>query len=662
MTYSVSEKVVQLKIQKYLAEKVNTNRQNNDGRKYKTSYYYASQPSFKAGALPVDGMLNLFGGAMQWIQDQGFLASFLIQDVLGMTAPRVGAAFLRDKEVTGKYNVQEGFEVLGREGLTGPCMMAVAPIMFMLSAKFGKTTTVNSRLIKRFGNSLKEIVSKQSFDKNILKDKAKFKSEFYKINIEKMLKDSLGEKNVTKESVDFILEKMSKYENSNNKVKNQALNEIVEHIDNIRYNTSANLENLNKISVGNDKIDKVMNFSTKEAIEALIKFSDDAITFNKHLESLDSLAAENLRDTAIAKRFLANISTIAATLGLMGVLPKIYARSNISPGAVTAMQMKENNNNTDAKSETSEQSVSQDKQVAFKGKNNSMLSKLGKLVSKFTNDKLAGELEYNGHNFTNTLMAGLSLFGLLAPRGKRAYDRAQVDENGKKDLTELYEILIRDVSSSLSVVFLVPMLTRMFVTSYENSSGFVLIDRDRTKTGLKKFLELINPYSSSTVLSNAELTSLYNGVNSQEKMVNFCKFIDKNNGDLQKILSKSENIKEVLKEKPLDLEGMKNLSKSDKNRKILEYFENLGKDGKLSKESIDKMITKIMKNAKNPKANKIASFAKGLNSIPAIITTFLISPYILGWVIPRFTYANTRRLHAEAAEKEQQQNKLAKSA
>ena len=651
-----------MKIQKYLAEKVNTNRQNNDGRKYKTSYYYASQPSFKAGALPADGMLNLFGGAMQWIQDQGFLASFLIQDVLGMTAPRVGAAFLRDKEVTGKYNVQEGFEVLGREGLTGPCMMAVAPIMFMLSAKFGKTTTVNSRLIKRFGNSLKEIVSKQSFDKNILKDKAKFKSEFYKINIEKMLKDSLGEKNVTKESVDFILEKMSKYENSNNKVKNQALNEIVEHIDNIRYNTSANLENLNKISVGNDNIDKVMNFSTKEAIEALIKFSDDAITFNKHLESLDSLAAENLRDTAIAKRFLANISTIAATLGLMGVLPKIYARSNISPGAVTAMQMKENNNNTDAKSETSEQSVSQDKQVAFKGKNNSMLSKLGKLVSKFTNDKLAGELEYNGHNFTNTLMAGLSLFGLLAPRGKRAYDRAQVDENGKKDLTELYEILIRDVSSSLSVVFLVPMLTRMFVTSYENSSGFVLIDRDRTKTGLKKFLELINPYSSSTVLSNAELTSHYNGVNSQEKMVNFCKFIDKNNGDLQKILSKSENIKEVLKEKPLDLEGMKNLSKSDKNRKILEYFENLGKDGKLSKESIDKMITKIMKNAKNPKANKIASFAKGLNSIPAIITTFLISPYILGWVIPRFTYANTRRLHAEAAEKEQQQNKLAKSA
>ncbi len=49
----------------------------------------------------------------------------------------------------------------------------------------------------------------------------------------------------------------------------------------------------------------------------------------------------------------------------------------------------------------------------------------------------------------------------------KAYNRAQVDDNGKKDMTEIYEILIRDVSSSLAVVFAVPMLTRAFVSSYE---------------------------------------------------------------------------------------------------------------------------------------------------------------------------------------------------
>ena len=650
-----------MKIQKCLAESINKPSYSDD-RKQRSSYYYCTQPTFKAGALPFDGMMNIFGGAMQWIQEQGFLASFLIQDVLGMTAPRVGAAFLRDKEVTGKYNVQEGFEVLGREGLTGPCMMAVAPIMFMLSAKFGKTTTVNSRLIKRFGNSLKQLLSKQSFDKNLLNDRSKFKTEFYKANVEQMLKDSLGEKNVKQESIDFILNKINSYENSKGKAKNKILDEIVEHIDDIYYKTSSNLENLNTVKVGNDKLDKVMSFSTKEAIESMVKFSDDAITFNKHLKDLDAVAAENLRDSSIAKRFIANVSTIAATLGVMAVLPKIYARSDISPGAVTAMQMKEKQSDVVSSIDENTEKNAEQNQVSFKGKNDSILSKFGKIVSKFTNDKLAGELEYNGHNFTNTLMAGLSLFGLLAPRGKRAYDRAQVDENGKKDLTELYEILIRDVSSSSSVVFLVPMLTRMFVTSYENSSGFVLINKDRTKTGMKKFLDLLNPYSSTKVLSNSELTSLYNGVNSQEKMVNFCKFIDKNNGDLQKILSKTDNLDKVLKDNPLNLDSMKNLSKSEKNKKILSYFENLGKDGKIPKDKIDDMISQIMRKASDPKTNKIASFAKGLNSIPAIITTFLISPYVLGWLIPRFTYANTRRLHAEAAEKDKTQTTLAKSA
>ena len=88
----------------------------------------------------------------------------------------------------------------------------------------------------------------------------------------------------------------------------------------------------------------------------------------------------------------------------------------------------------------------------------------------------------------------------------------------------------------------------------------------------------------------------------------------------------------------------------------------MGKDGKIPKDKIDDMISQIMRKASNPKANKIASFAKGLNSIPAIITTFLISPYVLGWLIPRFTYANTRRLHAEAAENDKPQTTLAKSA
>ena len=143
-------------------------------------------PSFKAG-VGIGSALDIFGRTMQGIEDGGFLVSFLIQDMLGMTAPRVGAAFLRDKDITGEYNMQEGFEVLGREGLTGPCMMAVAPIMFALASRFGKLTSVNTPLIKRFGNSLKEILSNPKFDKTLLNNKEKFKDEFYRFNIKEML-------------------------------------------------------------------------------------------------------------------------------------------------------------------------------------------------------------------------------------------------------------------------------------------------------------------------------------------------------------------------------------------------------------------------------------------------------------------------------------------
>ena len=614
-------------------------------------------------------MLNAFGVIMNSIENGGFLATFLIQDMLGMTAPRVGAAFLRDKDVTGRYNMQEGFEVLGREGLTGPCMMAVAPITFALASRFGRSTGINSQLIKRFGNSLKEFISKPEFDKALLTNKDKFKEQFYTKNIKEMIANTLGKENVTDNSVKFILDKISKYENipadavlpkniigirSKGKYRKQCLAEISQYINDIKYSQSTDLGMLDKVKFGTEALNDIRTFSTNDAIEAMVKYSDDAITLNKHFKDLDNIMADHIKDSSIAKRFMANIATVASTLGVLSVLPKLYMKSSISPGARTAMEMKEANKSANKPEEITEKT----NEVSFKaGKpiNSSWLSKLGKKLSKVLDKEfVAKELEYNGHNFTNTLMAGLSVFGLLTPRGLKAYNRAQVDENGKKDLTELYEILIRDLSSSLAVVFAVPMMTRAAVTAYENKSGFVLMHKDRTKSKLATYFDLINPYSQAHVLTNAEINSLYNNVDTKEKMLNFCKYIDNNGGDLPKILSKSENAASVFSDDAIKLADLKNLSKTEKNKKILSFFENLGKDGKLSKKSIDEMITKLMKGSMNkPKANKILGFARGLNSVPGLLTTVFISPYILGWFIPRLTYANTRRIH-EKAEKEKQ--------
>ena len=131
-------------------------------------------------------------------------------------------------------------------------------------------------------------------------------------------------------------------------------------------------------------------------------------------------------------------------------------------------------------------------------------------------------------------------------------------------------------------------------------------------------------------------------------MINFCKYIDKNGGDLQKIISKSENVDKVFNKSTMVLSSLKELSKSEKNKKIISFFENFNKSNS------DELIKNLMKGAGKLKNNKIAAFARGLNSVPGLLTTFFISPYLLGWFIPRLTYKNTRRIH----EKEDREREL----
>ena len=594
----------------------------------------AKAPSFK-GFSP----LGVVGNSMQWIEDKGFLASFLIQDVLGMTVPRVGAAFLRDKEYTGQYNYQEGFEVLGREGLTGPCMMAIAPLMFLLAARFGKTTSVNTQFIKRFGNSLTELLQSKSFSKDLLKNADAFKNEFFSKNIKEILRDTLGEKHATKDNIEYIITQLKTYQNSGKgsrkeikRIKKSSIDNIVEFINDIKYSSSSELNTLGKVKLGS--AEKGKNFAIKETFEAMMKYADDAIVYNKNLAQLDDIASESIKNKALSKRIITNVSTMAATLGILSVLPKIYACSDVAPGAKQNVMTDKNAEN-----------------ISFKGKGKQtkgFLEYLGKKINDNWGKKASEHFEYNGHNFTNTLMACLSLGGLLAPRGFRAYERAQRDENGKKDLTEVYEILIRDVISSLSVVFAVPMLTRAFVTSYEKNTGFVLMDKNRNMSKMKTLKDLLNPYSRTHVYSNAELKTIYGNINTQEKMLNFCEFISKNNGDLHKILSKSSDAVTLLKEQGLDLAELAKLDRKAKNASITEFFQKLGSKGRI-KQSADDIVANIMKGTAGKfKGNKFISTARNLNSLPGAIATFFITPYLLGWIIPRLTYANTRRIHEKS--------------
>lgn len=617
-----------------MSKKQLTSKDSKQKLSHKNQQNGAYNPSFKS--IGMSSVLDLSSFMMQWIESKGYLVSFLIQDGLGMTAPRVWTGFHRDKEITGEYNVQEGLEVLGREGITGPYIIGVAPAILALTGKFCKSTNTNTRLIKRLGANLKEMISKPEFDKSIKNDAQKFKKEFYKYNLSKIYKDTVPNDTKSEETINYLVAEFEKYNSKDKKASKEALNNIVEKINNKMVENSDSLYSINKLYVGTDSTKTA--FSSGEVIRALKDFGEDAIANNSAASSIDASAVDNIKNNFAAKRLLTNIANIVVTLGGLSILPKLYAPSDVAPGAKTMahLQHKDGNNNTKDASNPS-----------FKGKGintDGFFAKFGKLITKYTPEKLHELLEYTGYNFSKTTFALLATLGLLLPRGKRAWDRAQIDENGKRDMTEINEILLRDTVSSLSVVFAVPLLTKMMVRSYEDKLGFILTNRTSDgKNAFRRAMDVINPYSDLEVLSVADLDAIYGNIDSKAKLLNFSKFVNSKGGDLEKIISKSENSNVMFNDKTFTLESIKNLSKAEKNKKIIELFERIDEADSHVKEG----ISKLMKGSGNIKHNKIAKMARGLNSLPGFISTVFISPVLLGILIPMLTYHNTRKANAK---------------
>lgn len=627
-------KISSINSQIQLSKKQLTSKDSKQKLSHKNQQNGAYNPSFKS--IGMSSVLDLSSFMMQWIESKGYLVSFLIQDGLGMTAPRVWTGFHRDKEITGEYNVQEGLEVLGREGITGPYIIGVAPAILALTGKFCKSTNTNTRLIKRLGANLKEMISKPEFDKSIKNDAQKFKKEFYKYNLSKIYKDTVPNDTKSEETINYLVAEFEKYNSKDKKASKEALNNIVEKINNKMVENSDSLYSINKVYVGTDSTKTA--FSSGEVIRALKDFGEDAIANNSAASSIDASAVDNIKNNFAAKRLLTNIANIVVTLGGLSILPKLYAPSDVAPGAKTMahLQHKDGNNNTKDASNPS-----------FKGKGintDGFFAKFGKLITKYTPEKLHELLEYTGYNFSKTTFALLATLGLLLPRGKRAWDRAQIDENGKRDMTEINEILLRDTVSSLSVVFAVPLLTKMMVRSYEDKLGFILTNRASDgKNAFRRAMDVINPYSDLEVLSVADLDAIYGNIDSKAKLLNFSKFVNSKGGDLEKIISKSENSNVMFNDKTFTLESIKNLSKAEKNKKIIELFERIDEADPHVKEG----ISKLMKGSGNIKHNKIAKMARGLNSLPGFISTVFISPVLLGILIPMLTYHNTRKANAK---------------
>ncbi|MBQ6516281.1 hypothetical protein IJI31_03780 [bacterium] len=547
--------------------------------------------------------LNASGSLMQAIENGGFAASFLIQDGLGMLTPRAITGFNRDREETGKINVKEGVEVLLRESITGPVMMATPFIVLgLLAATVGKSTFSNSNLIKRMGKTLKNTFAKRPEN---------LKQAFYKDTIENISKDTLGGK-LTAESSNKIMDKLLEMDRIEaaadlskkaRKTEVKKLSgEIVEELNNAVKSNTSNFYEVNRI-----KLDG-RNFDSKQTIDAMRAYAKD---FSKVPQ--ENLNPDQLMHKSLANRFVTNVLTLGATLLAMFNIPKIYAFNKVPPGCHdTNYVNEEKGSKLDKITQKAEENTEKkDGNVSFKG----AYDKFGKALAEKVPEKIFHLFEFNGANFTPALMTGMSVGGLLVPRGAKAVKRAPIKLDGEKDQTELHEVLIRDTASTFGVIYAVPILSNLLVKSYEEKSGFVL-------------------RNGNSVLSTADLKQIYGDISTPDKMKNFCGFISENKGDLRKVLGSLDNADEMLNLKDLASE-----TKEVANAKIKDKVSVLK----------DTEIAKLLESRRPMKngMNKMLARARNLNSVPGLVATMVLSPIILGVLIPKLTYRLTKEAHEE---------------
>ena len=115
------------------------------------------------------------------------------------------------------------------------------------------------------------------------------------------LKQTLNEKNLSSEelksSVDYIIKQLENYEKipkdaklkkfmGKSRYKDECLENITSHINNLKYSSSEDLDMLRKVKFGvyGEKDAKV--FDAKKAFDGMVKYSNDAIKLNKISQSL----------------------------------------------------------------------------------------------------------------------------------------------------------------------------------------------------------------------------------------------------------------------------------------------------------------------------------------------------------------------------------------
>ena len=612
----------------------NTNKQGNNN------------VSFKGAGNPAVLLMDA-------IDRGGFAASFIVQDFLGMAAPRIGTGMYRNYDQTGQLNWDFAKKEGIREILSGPSTFIIpAAMMYGIKKVSGKANNVPIKFIDALGETFTKFATNEKKKPNlanVAEARQGVYTEYFKNILGTSTNHGLKGKELEETATSFAKRTIEAEQAKPKSFWKTLIGKPVEgsaqdlkqglQDDFVSLLKKHNGANGSKLAVKyKTEKGKVVSTSFKNILNFMSDYTDDALKHvNKKVDAVKDLGVEkyikNLNKRRCGTRFVSNLAMYSAIVAFYTVIPKIYnlATKGRDPGldglnnvnaanSVNASQVKENSKtekHLDKVSSADNKTIDKKSEVAFTGAMTPVqkaMAGLGSKVKKpgFLNKYISEPLEFEGASLSMPAMLTL-LFGFcLPPRLKNA--QSQTDKK---------EILFRDVTSFVSILFGAKAITRVCSDVFAKQSGLALNTKPaghESQNVLKKAWHYIYPDGGVNVLDSESIVANYSKVdNFKNGIHDMFKFIDDNGGNVGKMLSLDPEICEeatkILGKKPDASMKLKDIDKAFKDAQV---------KGSVELKNILKLLSK--------EDNNIVKRAKAMNSAFGAISTVLLVPALMIWI------------------------------
>lgn len=594
--------------------------QSTTAAKYNNRNNQKQQQTFTGSFNPV---VTLMDG----IERGGFAASFVSQDFIGMVAPRISEGLNRNrkKDENGKKTGPLNWEFARREGireiLSGPSAFLIPMgILSILKKVSGPANNVHVNHINVLGQNLADYVAKNPHQ---LTNTTELKKGYYRQIFENVFTNSTENYSEVQQKAIHFADKLVEAENKKGKAAKAIYKELTEEYMDIRKgNTAASSSELGVIIKNGEE---TLNTNFRRLTQSLTDYSKDAL--NKTTKYLNNNAtgdaAEFIKKFThhrAGTRVLTNLGMWGAVVSFYTLIPKLYNLGIKSDPGLKGLVNEDTNKNG--------------KDPSFTG----LANKASKLASdKGIIGKILGNFEFNGASMSVPAMLTL-LFGFcLPPR----YLNAKSDKERK-------EILVRDITSFVSILFGAKALSRGFSTIFAKTSGLALNIKPQNHNGMfSKFKNYFSAGHGIEVLNSEQIVSKYSKVDKyKDGIVGFFNFIQENGGNVKKVLKLDKTVRDNAEQ----ILSKYNNGKSIKTSTLEEIIEAFKK----AKDSQE--LDNIYKRFTLPD-NKFVNKAKTYNSLFGFASTLVLVPAFMMW-LARYCEKMTKN----AIAKEQAEQKAAAEA